>query len=313
MGKSCLERWIDESNIEGGFNYGIENKYKSEDDITRRCALGTLKEGHFFIEQVNREKREFDEIYVDFFDAYNGYIQIVGSPTIFYDNDIIYFLRIYEDDRMCYNKYLKSADISAVELNKYCKDCLEFCVGLKNRVIHNTVFTLFNGISETPHESILFNENEKINSICYLGHNDILETNLKVINDSTLLGIMDNKIYVFGRNIVPYEIYSDEDLKFSSFEYDSVSKMISINAMKLKDRSHSYGNLNAVLLDSHDCRIFESSLLISTKRYGENLSYTFIPDLKNDILRAYAINNGFLELVNDEEITCLEINTRCSP
>uniref|UniRef100_A0A0N5BUJ8 RING-type domain-containing protein n=1 Tax=Strongyloides papillosus TaxID=174720 RepID=A0A0N5BUJ8_STREA len=390
FGKRCLEKWKNENNDNGKFNcplcnqsgrdyYSIynvskellkttsddgENKCLSEDDVMRRYVLGTLKEKHFFIEQGNKGRQELGNIFIKFIDAYNGFILIVGSPSIA-GSRTISFLKIYDGDNIFYNKQFKSGLVTALATNKCCEDNLEFCVGFKNGIILNTVFSLSKGVHGTPHETILFNDNEEINSICYLGHNNIVYsagdcgvynihvdcihlkkswlrnaavklktiTNLKVVNDSTLFGLMDNKIYVFGKNETPYEIYSEEDLLITSFEYDSVSKIMLIIASKLYDKDRLSRTLKPVLLgikENHayetggctrrtytKCSIekfekdyyrfppFSCSLPIFTRRCSEIFTYTFIPDFKNNTLGAYAVNNGFTELANGEKIDCL--------
>uniref|UniRef100_A0A0N5BCC1 RING-type domain-containing protein n=1 Tax=Strongyloides papillosus TaxID=174720 RepID=A0A0N5BCC1_STREA len=284
FGKRCLEKWINENSVDGECKCPIcsqfvreyhpihdvpnqllevtsddgKNKCRSEDDVMRQYVLGTLKETHFFMKQSNKGRQELDNIFINFFDAYNGYILIIESPSITKSNTIS-FLKIYEGDTICYIKQFKSACITAVAINKCCEDSLEFCLGFKNGVILNTVISLSNRVHRTPHESIFFNEKKEINSICYLGYNNIVYsvgdsrvfnifnihvdcihlkknwfenatvklktvTNLKVVNDSTLFGLMNDKIYVFGKNTVPYEIYSEKDLLLTSFEYDSLLK-----------------------------------------------------------------------------------------
>uniref|UniRef100_A0A0N5BAR3 RING-type domain-containing protein n=1 Tax=Strongyloides papillosus TaxID=174720 RepID=A0A0N5BAR3_STREA len=209
FGKSCLKKWASEKNVEGKFMcpvcrqslrdyfpiYDVPNellgttlneikdKWHNEDDILRRCILGTLGEKHFFIEKEMVEHEDLNKKTIEFSDASNGYILIAGYDEFKFndsydypndDYDRIYFLKVYDGEHVCYSKNFRSIRITAVAVYKYSKDGIEYCVGLENGNIHNTVFYLTNGDRETPHENILFNENKDINSICYLGQNDIV-------------------------------------------------------------------------------------------------------------------------------------------
>uniref|UniRef100_A0A0N5BJQ3 WD repeat-containing protein n=1 Tax=Strongyloides papillosus TaxID=174720 RepID=A0A0N5BJQ3_STREA len=130
------------------------------------------------------EHEDLNKKTIEFSDASNGYILIAGYDEFKFndiydyppndDYDRIYFLKVYDGEHVCYSKNFRSARITSVAVNKYCKDGIEFCVGLENGNIHSTEFSLANGDRETPHENILFNEDKKINSICYLGQNDIV-------------------------------------------------------------------------------------------------------------------------------------------
>uniref|UniRef100_A0A0N5BUJ9 RING-type domain-containing protein n=1 Tax=Strongyloides papillosus TaxID=174720 RepID=A0A0N5BUJ9_STREA len=404
FGKRCLEKWIREKSEQGRFNCpvcrehlhdsdyhliydvpdevlkitsdDIEDKCRNEDDVMRRCVLGTLKEKHFFIGQDIIGQNYSNYFNIEFFDASNGYILIAGCVSEnqdgIRDSHDFSFLKIYEGDHVCYSKNFESSgDITAVALNKCHEDCLEFCVGLENGAIHNTVFFFSKGVRGTPHETISFNENKKINSICYLGHknvvysvgdchlfsmhtdlmtfkknwigeNKVIElktiTNLKVINDRTLLGIMEDKIYVFKKNSWPYVIYSENNIELYMFEYDSVRNTILIDASELiesdDESSSSYEPSKTILRGIketftigssgwqtqkyttyiiEECkvsngdlpRLFKSSSIV-TQRRGESITYTFVPDCINGILRAFLVNeDGIIELLNEEKINYL--------
>lgn len=267
-----------------------------------RYVLGTLKENHFFIGQDNKKHNDLDKSVIDFFDAFNGYILIAGYGEFDYVNNSdcknnsynkIYFLKIYEGDNVYYSKDFGSTDITAVALNKRYGDCLEFCVGLKNGVIHNTLFSFSNGVRGTPHETILFNEIKEIYSICYLRHRYIVYsvgdccisnifsihidriylkkkwlknvevelktvTSLKVISDHTLFGIMDGKIYGFEKNGTPYVVYSENNMKFIGYEYESVSKMMLITPFESVSGDLSFTARKIILVGVKEYHTYET-------------------------------------------------------
>uniref|UniRef100_A0A0K0FU64 RING-type domain-containing protein n=1 Tax=Strongyloides venezuelensis TaxID=75913 RepID=A0A0K0FU64_STRVS len=402
FGKSCLERWIREKSKRSIFNCpvccksvresdyhpiydvpnelfkftlsDIEDKCQNDDDIMTRHVLGTLKEKHFLIGEGIEEHIDLNHSSIEYFDVSNGHILIAGFVNIHCDSNssnAISFLKIYEGDYICYNKDFGSADIRAVALNKFCEDSLEFCVGLDNGVIQDTILSFSNGARGTPHETILFNENKQINSICYLGHKNIVYsvgdrrvsnifnihtdlmhlkknwlenvdvkldtvTSLKVINDHTLFGIMDGKIYVFEEKRIPYEVYSDNNMRFIGFEYDSITNMILINALEHAKGNLIFGTSRLILRGikknySYDTKgwrnekytsysigdfqdggcnlpvVFKSSSIV-TQRCRENYTYIFVPDRENRILRAYFVNrDGLTELLSEEKIEFLSV------
>uniref|UniRef100_A0A0N5BFS8 RING-type domain-containing protein n=1 Tax=Strongyloides papillosus TaxID=174720 RepID=A0A0N5BFS8_STREA len=314
FGKSCLEKLAREKNKGGKFNCPVcreyilnsdyhpiydvpneffeivlndtEDKCKSEDDVMKRCALGTLKEKHFLIKQDIGEDSDYDECTIEHFDASNGYILVAGFVENYSEDDDVNtfsFLKIYEDKNVIYSKIFAPTIITAVAFNKSCEDCLEFCVGLENGVIQNTVIFFSSGVVGTPHETVLFNENEKIRSICFLRYNDIVYsvgdrrtsnlfniqidrvhlkknwfedvevelkkvTSLKVLNDRTLFGIMGGKIYVFEENEIPYVVYSEDYVRFDGYEYDSVTNIMFIKAVQSTNGSLFYGTPKLLLI-----------------------------------------------------------------
>uniref|UniRef100_A0A0K0EYR2 BBS1 domain-containing protein n=1 Tax=Strongyloides venezuelensis TaxID=75913 RepID=A0A0K0EYR2_STRVS len=174
------------------------------------------------------------------------------------------FLKIYVGDQICYCKDFGPYGITALAINKDFKNGFECCVGLENGVIHNTILSFFNGVRGTPCETVLFHEKKAIDSLCFLrtiifinidpfvSIKDWFEkvdvtltdlvTSLKVINDRTLLGIMDGKIYVFKKNKTPYEVYSESNMEFTDYEYDPVANIIIIKALETDNISYIFGS-----------------------------------------------------------------------
>uniref|UniRef100_A0A0N5BJQ2 Astacin domain-containing protein n=1 Tax=Strongyloides papillosus TaxID=174720 RepID=A0A0N5BJQ2_STREA len=145
---------------------------------------------------------------------------------------------------------------------------------------------------------------------------------------------MDDKIYVFEKNKVPYIIYSEKYTKVTSYIYDSVTNMILLNTLDpdspcdgsgnlrfnirgLK-KTHSYENrgcrrevytsynIGNFQSDYYNLPSFFKSSPIATKRYEDTFIYTFIPDTKKGTLQAYAVNkNGLIDFLGEEKIRYL--------
>uniref|UniRef100_A0A0N5BY52 RING-type domain-containing protein n=1 Tax=Strongyloides papillosus TaxID=174720 RepID=A0A0N5BY52_STREA len=311
MGKSCLERWARRNSNQGGFscpvcrepvlyrdchpiydipeellkirfNYSEDEKH-IEDDILNRCILGTLEKGSSFLIETGDE--EIDSESIKFFDVHNGFILIAGNENCLCENSDFckYFLKVYKGVNIIYDRIFVSSNFTAVGFNKFRKDAVEFCVGFENGVLQCIVLPLTNGVPGAPNESVYYNDNKRINSICFLKKGEIVYsvgkcnifyvyndetdwkkdwlknvdiklntiTNLNSVNDHVLLGIMDGKIYVFEKNKTPYVFYSEENTEVINFTYDSVADMILIvkssqSESNEKDVSHVLGGVSKI-------------------------------------------------------------------
>uniref|UniRef100_A0A0N5BCC3 RING-type domain-containing protein n=1 Tax=Strongyloides papillosus TaxID=174720 RepID=A0A0N5BCC3_STREA len=398
FGKSCLSRWACIKSKRGRFECptcranlritechriydvpneifeitsdGNEGKCRSEDDVLRRCAFGTLKNKHFFIKQDIEKNEDLLPCTIKYCDASNGHILIAGYFKSDEDSsNTIFFLKIYERDHLCYSRNFGPTNITAVALNKSCEDSLEFCIGLENGIIQSTVISISNNVYGTPIETVIFNENKKIDSMCFLGYNNIVYsvgdsrvsnifnihidrvdskrnwfqnvevkldtvTNLKAVDDHTLFGRMDDKIYVFEKNKTPYVLCSEDNMSFINYEYDQATNIMSISALHSADgnnvyetarlilrgikkkytrdtkgwrskkySTHSIGDSQGMIFDFES--MFFGSTSIVTQKNVKNSTYTFTLDLKNRILQPYAVNNGFIKLSNGKKIGSL--------
>uniref|UniRef100_A0A0N5BJQ1 RING-type domain-containing protein n=1 Tax=Strongyloides papillosus TaxID=174720 RepID=A0A0N5BJQ1_STREA len=167
FGKSCLEKWIQEKSrfecptyrkllLDSDYHpiYDVPNEFFEFqlDDKTRKCISGTSKEKQFFYKKRYGKACKI----IEFFGTSNGYI-LIASYDVFHNDDFhnssyegSYFLKIYESDYVCYNRNFRPDRITAVVVNNYCKDDVEFCVGFSNGDIYKTVFYLTNGVRQTP-------------------------------------------------------------------------------------------------------------------------------------------------------------------
>uniref|UniRef100_A0A0K0FVX5 RING-type domain-containing protein n=1 Tax=Strongyloides venezuelensis TaxID=75913 RepID=A0A0K0FVX5_STRVS len=395
FGKSCLEKWARENNNQGKFKCPVccepvrdsdyhqiydlpkellkikfddgEDVCCNEDDILKRCLLGTLdKESTFFIEIDDRElSREF----ITFFDVHNGFILVAGNHEYLCaeTDSFKYFLRIYKGLEIFYDRVFGSVPFTTVTFNKFREDVVEFCVGFENGSLQSVVLTSNNGICGTPHERVLFNEDSKINSVCFLEKNNVVYsvgecnifsvstdiafdkenwlgnvnveltavTNLAVMNNCVLFGIMDGKVYVFEKNKIPYVLYCEEETLVTNYTYDSVINMISIvnslefegdeesdekvasHVLRIISKVSKYDNagyrrdiyISSPFQDLQDS-IYElpqqfKSTLILMKDYEKCFIYSFIPNIENGMLQVHFVNDNF-NVVNEKEIEGLD-------
>uniref|UniRef100_A0A0N5BY51 RING-type domain-containing protein n=1 Tax=Strongyloides papillosus TaxID=174720 RepID=A0A0N5BY51_STREA len=354
-----------------------KGKHLSENDIVKDYLSGRLKKGStFFIETgIGRTHKKF----IKFFDVHDGYILISafycsGVGNIDHDGDTClhkYFIQIFKGTNILYSEDSGSVPVTAVAFNKFREDAIEFCVGFKDGCLMTEVLS-------PPYENLriqnkrgLIKEDSKINSICFLGKEKVVfsvgkcniftvftdnasdkenwltnvnvelkaVTNLAVINDCVLFGIMEGKIYVFEKNKIPYVLFSEEDTQVTNYTYDSVTNMISIvNSLPyyfIDDRegymdeiwdekivSHKMFIVSKIpKFDSEGCRretydinsvgdfpdsssqvVHEfNPTIISVKYCGRCFAYSIVPNVENGTLQVHFVNDA-LNIVGRKKI-----------
>uniref|UniRef100_A0A0N5BY53 RING-type domain-containing protein n=2 Tax=Strongyloides papillosus TaxID=174720 RepID=A0A0N5BY53_STREA len=349
-------------------SHDSEDKCLSDDDILKRCILGILKKGSTLF--IKKESRKIYKKSVEIIDVHNGYILIVGQHTeavkiykksveiIDVHNGYILiagqhpseqsFMTIYKGNDLIYNGCFGSVPPSAATFNKFSEDAVEFCVGFENGALQDVVLSLNNGVCRDPIENVLFNEDKRIDSMCFLYKNKVVYstrgckifslstdknrikedwlgnvnininaiTNLNLVNDHVLLGIMDGKIYVFEKNKIPYVFYSEENKKVINFTYDSVVDMILIvnssqSESNEKDVSNVFRRISKTsMCDNAGCRreVYINSpvedlpnivyhlpkkfnpTIISTKDCEKYFIYSFVPNVEKGILQVHLMS-----------------------
>uniref|UniRef100_A0A0K0EYR4 RING-type domain-containing protein n=1 Tax=Strongyloides venezuelensis TaxID=75913 RepID=A0A0K0EYR4_STRVS len=324
-----------------------KDKYLSEDDILKDYLSGKLEKGStFFIETGNKT---LSRMFIEFFDVHNEYILIAGHLD--YKGSS---LQIYKGANIVYDTIYSYPNIITVAFNKFCKNAVGFCIGFLNRDFLYVELSTINGVCEAPRKNVLSIDCRNLNSVCFLDENKFVYsvgeceifssctdkfcvkenwlgnvnvelkavTNLTVMNDCTLMGIMDGKIYIFEKNKIPYLVYSEENIKVTNYTYDPVVDMISIvNSLEFECSVDIYEKLLSHVMcgmskifkyDNEGCRreiymsypikespniIYQSlqgfkPLSISAKNYEKCFIYSFIPNEENDMLQVHFVNDA---------------------
>uniref|UniRef100_A0A0N5BFS9 RING-type domain-containing protein n=1 Tax=Strongyloides papillosus TaxID=174720 RepID=A0A0N5BFS9_STREA len=347
-----------------------KDKYLNEDGILKDCLSGKLKKGStFFVEKGYTELKGNKMIH--FSDTHNGFILVAGIVNYelgewkyeWGTDNRRSFVQIFNGTDIFYSEDFRSVPLTAVAFNKFREDAVEFCVGFKNGYLMNRVLSLPNKDFGVPNKSVLINEGRKINSICFLekkkvvysvGECNILSistdnfcvkenwlkntnvrskgvTNLSVINNRVLLGVMYGCIYVFEKYKIPYVLYSDEFKWVKSYTYDSTTNKILIfkfvpyclwdyfetDFSEIRDEmllSREVRGISRISkYDNEGCRREEyttylvqdfqnttyclpgnfNTTLISMEYCGKYFTHSFLPDEGNNMLQLHFVNDTF--------------------
>uniref|UniRef100_A0A0K0EHH8 RING-type domain-containing protein n=1 Tax=Strongyloides stercoralis TaxID=6248 RepID=A0A0K0EHH8_STRER len=195
---------------------------------------------------------------IELFDVYNEFILINGFNPPNSENLQYVVLLKSKSKEVFFSRSIKSHTCTAIAFNKYKDDVIEFCIGSdKGELFHAIIGLNFKIILE----EILIQENEKIDSICFLEKNkvaysfgkgqvfvfninNIIEkenwakfkiseggiiTNLQKFTENIIIGKINNKLYIFENFKHSDELchsYYSGDRELINYIVDSNCKII---------------------------------------------------------------------------------------
>uniref|UniRef100_A0A0N5BCC5 RING-type domain-containing protein n=1 Tax=Strongyloides papillosus TaxID=174720 RepID=A0A0N5BCC5_STREA len=275
---------------------------------------------------------------IELFDTYNEYVLVVGFTSKPDKNT--QFIEMVESSSgiKCFSEELGPNVCTSLAFNKYRDDAVEFCIGFEDGFIKRGV------CSVNLLKFFIVNEYSsdfgKIYSMCYIGKdqfafsvgegavfvcniNNLSETkdwvrlyrsdrstitNLQKLSDTAVLGIMNNKIYVFERDKMSYVLYSVDNKNITNYTLNSQNNMIIVFCssedsieettsesqsyiLRISNKSKIEGYQNFFITNVIHTETYQFPLQFKTSFFvssdlDQKLIYLFVPNLKSRVLEA---------------------------
>uniref|UniRef100_A0A0K0E8B9 RING-type domain-containing protein n=1 Tax=Strongyloides stercoralis TaxID=6248 RepID=A0A0K0E8B9_STRER len=322
------------------------NSIKLERDLNDEYAkkqylMGNLQQDPLFLKKWS----SFFKGTLQKYDIFNNYIIVlVGVPHFSKSGQLLEIIDT-RTGKFCHSRPLGSRVCTTIGINKYKDSVLEFGIGYADGTVQ-----IFVGTDRKLGFSIrsgeCFQEKDKIHSLCYIdktkiaysfGKNNLIVvgtaknsrkyewlegsyftkgiiTNIQLLTDNILLGLVNQTIYVFMKNQEPYILFENKEDTIVNYTVDFSEKMLILLCHKGATNRRSKKLLTSYIVlqinekSLKNNNIIEKSYHTSTLKVVRYDKDTFSVDSKPELLFLDKENESslFSLLPNPENKSLLE-------